>query len=185
MPAHVHQAFTAPSFSLSDQQDFTKVTCATPTIAIPHWMTMPLTAQARDHLLLLAPLLLNKSPFWQMLLLLTSHWQGNGPISPTSWDPQPSASFKGSWGNHKHINHFFFFQTLPSWHTLVTEQSRYPTKLHGSKTAYKSITLSLKDHHVVPHGFQIHPGRCSHEDIHTHTQKKKSPIPAGTFCGFG
>lgn len=144
MPAHVHQAFTAPFFSLSDQQDFTKVTCAMPTRAIPQWVTMPLMAQARDHLLLLASLLLNKPPFWQMLLLFTSHWQGNGSISPTSRDPQPSASFRGSWGNHIHINHSFF-RTLPSWHILVTEQSRCPTKLHGSKTTYKSITLSLKD----------------------------------------
>lgn len=73
MPTHVHRAFIALFFSLADQRDFTKVTYATPTTAIPQWMTMPLTAQGRDHLLLLAPLLLNKSPFWQMLLLFTSH----------------------------------------------------------------------------------------------------------------
>lgn len=125
-------------------RDFTKVTCAAPTTAIPQWMTMPLTAQGKDHLLLLAPLLLNRSPFWQMLLLFTSHWQSNGPISSTSRDPQPSASFRGSWGNHIN-NNYSFFRVLPSWHTWVTEQSRCPTKLCGSETTSESITLSLKE----------------------------------------
>lgn len=116
MPEHKHQAFISLFSACQTNQIITKVTCSYAHNSNSPATTTPLTAQGRDHLLLLAPLLLNKSPFWQMLLLFTSHWQSNGPISATSWDPRPSASFRGSWGNHIH-NNYSFFRVLPSWHT--------------------------------------------------------------------
>lgn len=128
--------------------------------------TMPLTAQGRDHLLLLAPLLLNKSPLWQMLLLFTST---DSLMAPFLLPPGTSDHLllSGEAEETTYTITTLFFRVLPSWHTWVTEQSRCPTKLCGSKTTYKCITLSLKEtHHVSATWFPN-----THRYFHEHRKK--------------
>lgn len=149
-------------FSLEDQRDFYQGYLLYAHNSNSQWMTMPLTAQGKDHLLLLAPLLLNKSPFWQMLLLFTSHWQSNGPISSTSRDLQPSASFRGSWGNHIHNNYSFFWVLLdtPEWLNKADAlQSCMLLKQLRSLSPYLWKRLSSCSATWFPN-----TPRCSHED---------------------
>lgn len=145
-------------FSLADQRDFTKVTCATPTTAIPQWRLCHWRLKAEIICCCWLPCC------WTSLLsgrCFCFSQATDSLMAPFLLPPGTSDHLllSGEAEETTYTITTLFFRVLPSWHTWVTEQSRCPTKLCGSKTTYECITLSLKEtHHVVPHGFQIHTG---------------------------